>query len=92
MGRGGGSGRGGLGAPPPCPRLMLMVLSGKAHWSLVWTLGALVVIVDIAGPIPTAQPSQARKAQNSRAGRGSRDSTPGQRLARGLHLCAGLTG
>lgn len=63
------------------------VLSGKAHWSLVWTLGAPGGHSGHCRPILNCPAFQARKRlKNSRAGQGSGDSTPGQRLARAFIL------
>ena len=73
-----------------------MILSGEAHWSLVWTLGTPGGHSGHCRPIPTAQPSRLRNSSESarkqRGGQGERGQHPGTEAGQGLHLCAGLTG
>lgn len=90
----GRSGGGLKGAPPPCPRLMLDGPGGQGPLVPCVDSGGLLVVIGTLQAHPNCPAFQARKRlKNSRAGRGSRDSTPGQRLARAfISACAGLTG
>lgn len=86
MGRGGRSGQGLKGAPPPCPRLMLDgpgVVRSLGPLCGPW--GPLVVIVDIAGPSQLPSPGS-EAAQKQQGGQGEQGQHPRTEAGQGLHL------